>query len=403
MLGGDKEVVGASNSYFIKLAVLILLCFQNAGHALMSRYSQGILKEVYSTSEVVLMGEILKLLFSAYCSVTDKTETDAVGSGFTKLLWLALNSRKIIILVVMYMMTNMLAYYALARVEASVYTVILQLKIFTTAGLSVLILGKHISMTKWRALFLLVVGCILVVSPTFNQCICDEVGITNRRALEESSLNDAASTSILLGNSIKMSYSSILSYFTCSKDRRMLKSEESTAYNSEDTISSFDSIAGIVAVLAMVTLSGYAACYFEGVLKEQKTKMTVWERNFQLALYSIVILIGVLLWERQYTIYLNRNSGDNSDIESYVPFKGWTINTVIIVILQSGGGLLVAATLKYADAILKTLATCGAIVISALLGYFFLGGSLDVIIVMGCLCTILAIFNYTFEEKGDSH
>jgi UDP-sugar transporter A1/2/3 len=299
----------------------------------------------------------------------------------------------------MYMMTNMLAYYALARVEASVYTVILQLKIFTTAGLSVVILGKHISMTKWRALFLLVIGCILVVSPTFNQCICDEVGITNRRILEDSS-HEASSAIILLGNSIKMSFNSIISNFVCSSNRRLSESKEN---NSEDSLNSFDSVAGIVAVLAMVTLSGYAAVYFEGMLKEQKTKMSVWERNFQLALYSIVILIGVMLWERQYKIYLNRNSESADSLESYVPFKGWTHNTVIIVILQSGGGLLVAATLKYADAILKTLATCGAIVISAILGYFFLGGSLDVIIAMGCVCTILAIFNYTFEEKGDSH
>jgi hypothetical protein len=35
------------------------------------------------------------------------------------------------------------------------------------------------------------------------------------------------------------------------------------------------------------------------------------------------------------------------------------VNAVLIALIQAGGGLLVAATLKYADSILKTLATSG--------------------------------------------
>ena len=51
---------------------------------------------------------------------------DAVGRGFSKLLWLLIHSQKIIVLVLLYSAANLLAYYALARVEASVYTVLLQ-------------------------------------------------------------------------------------------------------------------------------------------------------------------------------------------------------------------------------------------------------------------------------------
>lgn len=78
--------------------------------------------------------------------------------------------------------------------------------------------------------------------------------------------------------------------------------------------------------------------------------------------------------------------------------KGWTVNTFIIALFQAGGGLLVAATLKYADAILKTLATSGSIVLSAVLGYLFLGGSLDIFVSLGAISTILAIFNYTLTN-----
>ena len=103
----------------------------------------------------------------------DKTESDAVGRGLSKLWWLTVNSKKVIVLVILYSTANILAYYALERVEASVYTVTLQMKIITTALFAIIIIGRHISATKWRALLLLVVGCVLVASPAFNKDNCD--------------------------------------------------------------------------------------------------------------------------------------------------------------------------------------------------------------------------------------
>jgi len=81
------------------------------------------------------------------------------------------------------------------------------------------------------------------------------------------------------------------------------------------------------------------------------------------------------------------------------PWENWSILTVIVALLGAAGGILVAATLKYADAILKTLATAGSIVISTLLGHFFLNGPLNVIIVIGAIAVILAIFNYTMDSS----
>jgi len=74
----------------------------------------------------------------------------------------------------------------------------------------------------------------------------------------------------------------------------------------------------------------------------------------------------------------------------------------LISLIQATGGLLVAATLKYADAVLKTLATSGSIVISAILGFLFLEGSLDMFVSLGALCTILAIINYTFSDVSNN-
>ena len=333
-----------NRSGFIKMTVLILLMVQNASHALLTRYSQGILKERYSSTEVVLVGEFLKMIISGYLSIVDTSESDAQGKGSGKLLWLMIHGKKVIILVVLYSIANCMSYYALARVDASVYSVLLQLKIVTTASFAVLILGRNITLTKWRALFLLVMGCVLVASPAFNKPL------------------------------------------TCDADSDVGGEED-------EHVSMFDSMLGVGAVLSMVMISGYSAIYFEQMLKKTNENITIWERNFQLALYSLMLLIIVWIYETN----VHYNIGDMHE----AAFTGWTRNTVLIAIVQASGGLLVAATLKYADAILKTLATCGSIVLSAVIGWMLLGGTLDIFVSIGCLSTILAIFNYVLAPATE--
>ena len=109
--------------------------------------------------------------------------------------------------------------------------------------------------------------------------------------------------------------------------------------------------------------------------------VTIWERNFQLCLYSIAIY-GMMI------VY------DTSDSERLM-WSGWNGLTVVVAVLGALGGLLVAASLKYADSILKTLATAGAIIISTILGHFFLEGPMTHDIVLGSCVTIVAILNYT--------
>ncbi len=340
-----KEQVATAT---IRFTVLLMLMLQNASHALLTRYSQGILKESYSSTEVVLVSEIIKMCVAGYLTMRDKTETDAVGRGFSKLWWLAVNSKKVIVLVILYSTANILAYYALERVEASVYTVTLQLKIITTAVFAIIIIGRHISATKWRALLLLVVGCVLVASPAFNKDSCD-------------------------GGSAASGDSSGVS-------------EESEAQNRLDTL------VGVACIFAMVAISGYSAIYFENMLKRSNEHITIWERNFQLALFSIIFLVAVVVGESM------QEGAEMHEVHSGM-FQGWTTLAVVISLVQALGGLLVAATLKYADAILKTLATSGAIVISAVLNWMLLGGTLDMFVSMGCISTILAIFNYILDKE----
>lgn len=63
---------------------------------------------------------------------------------------------------VLYTVQNNLQYLALSNLTAAAYQVLSQLKIFTTAILSVVFLGKSLGRNQWTALVLLVIGVCIV-------------------------------------------------------------------------------------------------------------------------------------------------------------------------------------------------------------------------------------------------
>ena len=46
-----SHIISEGNtSFLLKAGVLVFLCLQNSGHALLTRYSQGVMKEKYSST-----------------------------------------------------------------------------------------------------------------------------------------------------------------------------------------------------------------------------------------------------------------------------------------------------------------------------------------------------------------
>lgn len=308
--------------------------------ALLINYSQGIRHEKYSKVEVVAASEIVKLILSSYLSMTAIDEANSTPSkqvirGWKWLQSILFQGKKVLVLVVMYNISNVLTYFSLERIGAPTFTVISQLKTLTTAIFAVLFLNKTISHTKWRALILLVLGCTLVSSPI------------------------------------------ILAY-----------------QDTEAADTWFEELLGLTAAMVMVVLSGLCSVYFEGILKGKDETLNVWDRNVQMSAYSIIVLFIVVMAQRYYAEVMEIT--DSSAILS-----GWTPLAVLIVFVQAIGGLLVAATLKYADSVLKCFATAISIVIATIVGHFAIGTDIDIIVVIGMICTILSLFNYTFEETVD--
>lgn len=73
----------------IRTTVLVLLLVQNAGYSLLRKYST--MTENVSSKEILLLGEIIKLVVSIFFVCTDNEPSSSQGQGFEKLVWLVTN------------------------------------------------------------------------------------------------------------------------------------------------------------------------------------------------------------------------------------------------------------------------------------------------------------------------
>ena len=136
-------------------------------------------------------------------------------------------------------------------------------------------------------------------------------------------------------------------------------------------------LTGFTAVLVACFSSGYAGVFYEKLVK-QGSQPSVIIRNLQLGLFSLLFSFsGMMFYSSE--LLLSRGM-----------FYGYTSSVVTIIILQSVGGLVVAATIKFADNILKGFATSISIIVSTILscyalddllpGPYFLLGTLIVLV-----------------------
>lgn len=232
---GAMATLFGCNMNATKLMVLVILCLQNSLFTVLRRYSQGVLKENYSKHEVLLAGEVIKMLFSAYMisGILPKGETLSF-----RLNYLFRKSWKMFFLACMYGCMNILSYVSLRNIGAGMFTIFAQCKILTTATFSTIILRRQYSWARWRALIALMLGVLLFSEPIWS----NPDNLTSKE--------DGANVFL-----------------------------------------------GTMAVIIEVTLSGFASIYFEKVIKTDSEQLGIWERNFQLALGSFPIYLAFMLYD----------------------------------------------------------------------------------------------------------
>jgi len=305
------------------MLVLGLVVLQNTAYALVRRYSRGALHESYSTSSVLLVMEVSKLLLSAVQIVVSEEPSDVPdGSPLSKYLFLVRNGLVMAVPAAIYLVMNILGFVALAHIDAATFSIVSQMKVFSTAIFSVLVLGRRLAARKWRALVTLTLGVMLI----------SHEGMPSSSAGGQRALGEY--------------------------------------------------LLGLGACLGDVLLSGFVSIYFEKVLKSTTETFSVWDRNFQLAFWSLLIYTPIMLYDNPTE-----------------PFKGWTPMAVVCAVTGGLGGVLVALSIKLADSIMKTIATTGAIVLTTVLNAAFLHGPFTVPIATGALVVVVSVCNY--NDNGD--
>lgn len=202
-------------------------------------------------------------------------------------------SIKVLIPASLYALQNNLAFYALNNLDPATFQVAYQLKILTTAIFSVLLVHKRIRRKQWLALLLLFIGVSLVQLPSKSDNKHDEPIGKNR-------------------------------------------------------------LLGLLSVVICCMSSGFSGVYFERLIK-LNAKQSLWIRNFQLAIFCLIISAIGMLYQ------------DYKAIRLHGFFQGYSITTWLVVFLQAFGGLIVATVVKHADNVLKGFATSISIILSTLL------------------------------------
>lgn len=316
-----------SHETYLYASVCALLTLQNSSYTLLRRYSSGVIMEEASSQSILAVGELLKLVFSFRMVLKlgtlqkehGQAEVGHSGSAIAKRL--IVSSGPMAVPAVIFLAMNMLSFVALRRISASTFSLIQQSKIIFTAGLSRAILNKQLSEARWRAIIGLLFALLV---------ICDA---THPKTCDGSSQTD------------------------------------------EVKRSAADYLLGVAAVTIEAALSGLSNVYFERVLRT--TSFSVWERNVQLAVYSLFIYVPMALMVR-------------FDI-----FYGWSPLTWLIAFLGALGGVLIGLVINYCDSIVKNLALSFAIILTAILDWRLFDGPMNLPIAAAGGLVIICVRNYS--------
>ncbi|KAM6919022.1 solute carrier family 35 member A3b [Xenentodon cancila] len=313
---------------YLSLGVLVL---QTTSLVLTMRYSRTLKEDGprYLASSAVVSAEVLKIFACTLLVFREKNFSLQEMNLLLKeqIVDKPVETLKLAVPAGIYTLQNNLLYVALSNLDAATYQVTYQLKILTTALFSVSMLGKRLGLYQWLSLILLMAGVTLVQWPT-----------------------------------------------------------QSNGDSEQKILTAGSQFVGVMAVLMACVSSGFAGVYFEKILKE--TKQSVWLRNIQLGLFSLVFgFVGMMVYDSQSI----RQSG---------VFQGYNTVTCAVVVLQAVGGLVIAVVIKYADNILKGFATSLSIIMSTIISYFLLKDFNPTgVFFLGSVLVIAATFLYSYEVK----
>ncbi|KKZ60917.1 hypothetical protein EMCG_00678 [[Emmonsia] crescens] len=330
----------------------------------------------YLTSTAVFLNEVIKLAICLTVALYEVSKTIPpsmpVTSLFTNLSAVVFtgDSWKLAVPAGLYTLSNSLVYIGLSNLEAATFQVTYQLKLATAAIFGATLLRRSLSLGKWMALLLLVVGVFIVQLPHTDPNDIDDhrAHLHFPRSLEEWQ-NLGASTGRNLNQNLH---------------------KRSATYEGieEDLMLGHPHMNGNIGLLATIgacIASGLAGVSFEKVLKDSATSTTsVWIRNVQLAIYSIFpsLFIGV--------VFL-----DGEKVARAGFFDGYSWVVWLVIGLQAVGGIATSYCISRAEHGLRNSATTVSIVLSTFGAMWAFDFRASGNIILGTILVLAATYIYT--------
>ena len=343
------QPVSAGTTDVFRLLLLLLLAWQTTAATLVVRYSRGVLHEQYAITTTVLCAEVLKLLCAA--AMIFRAASYSGPETLARFRYVLQQSLPMIVPAALYLAQNKLNYIALQRLDGSTYSMLIQLKLFSTAVFSASLLGKRLYAYQWRALALLFIGITLVQTRGASVAVAAASGHPT---------------------------SAFPSLASCAELHVVQCVSDVLTAN-----------VGAFAAILQAVLSGLSGVYFEWQLKG-RADLSLWDRNLQLSLFGVLLTAASFL-----------SSPTDYDILRISLFHSFTPLAVAAVLLQSVGGLLIAASVQYTDTIHKNFATSVAVLLTAAVSHLlFADLVVDVSFVCGTTAVLMAVFNYSEDIQG---
>eukprot|EP00978_Attheya_sp_CCMP212_P039392 scaffold204301_cov55-Attheya_sp.AAC.2 len=357
----------------LKLLLLLGMVAQNSMTVLVGRYTRSSApkEDLYVVNHLLIVTELTKLVLAAALEYR-MTNGKLWKSIQENVLDRPLDCLKIAIPSLLYLVQNTLLYVALSNLSAPLFQVTYQSKLLTTAIVSVLMLHRRYSLQQWLCLTLLGVGVAIVV-----------LGESKQEPSSETETETDAVVAVVAAAAVATTET------------------ENTDGMQEQSMS-----VGLIAVTIACVSSALAGVYFEKVLKKTTTAevggkpqapVSLWMRNIQMAFFSVCIALVQYMASNKSSSSSDSDSDSDSD-EVEKPFMhGFTGWVYCLVGLQAGGGMLVAAVIKYADNVLKGLATGVSVVVATGCSMALFGTPLTTQFTLGASIILTSVYFFSNE------
>ena len=347
----------------VRNMVLGMLVLQTTSIVLLMRYSKARAAPPYLSSVAVVFAEALKLPF---CVAMTARAVGWDGRRLRTLLQrevlLSADTLRLAVPALGFTFQNNLLFLALANLEAPTYQVTYQSKTLFTALFSRLLLGRALEVSQWVALVLLALGAVLVSD------------LTAAPRPNLAAMSPTVGISAVLVAAVLSASSSV--YF-----EKLLKAKRERAARRPDAFEPIAESQGSpksYAAEAEAAEAAEAEAYARAV-----ESASLWLRNIQLGAWALPLA----------AIVARMHDADAIDAGGLL--QGFDHMVWLIVLLNGCGGLLVAATMKYADNIVKCFAAAMAILCGTVLSVPLFNFVLSPLFVAGALITAVATVLYS--------